>query len=93
MPNITAFNVSCVCVQETKGYIGTLVGYFKQYTQWVKNSVSPRCMMQGCIWSAGMVSAERLCVGMKAAKCTNYVSKLQMRLAQCLYMFSYAHIQ
>lgn len=26
--------------QETKGYMQSLVGYFRQYTQWVKNSVS-----------------------------------------------------
>lgn len=26
--------------QETKGYMQSLVGYFKQYTEWVKNSVS-----------------------------------------------------
>lgn len=36
----------CVCVQETKGYIESLVGYFKQYTAWVKNSVSTRHMMR-----------------------------------------------
>lgn len=35
----------CICVQETKGYIESLVGYFKQYTEWVKNSVSTRHMM------------------------------------------------
>ena len=29
-----------VGVQETNGYIQKLVGYFKQYTAWVKNSVS-----------------------------------------------------
>lgn len=26
--------------QETRGYMQSLVGYFRQYTQWVKNSVS-----------------------------------------------------
>lgn len=31
---------SSVAVQETKGYILSLVGYFKQYTDWVKSSVS-----------------------------------------------------
>lgn len=33
-------NASHVVKQETKGYIGTLVGYFKQYTEWVKNSLT-----------------------------------------------------
>lgn len=31
------------CVQETKGYMQSLVGYFRQYTQWVENSVSVTC--------------------------------------------------
>lgn len=31
------------CVQETKGYMQSLVGYFRQYTQWVQNSVSVTC--------------------------------------------------
>lgn len=33
-------NASHVVKQETKGYIQTLVGYFKQYTDWVKNSLT-----------------------------------------------------
>lgn len=37
--------ILCVCVQETKGYIESLVGYFKQYTEWVKSSVSTKHMM------------------------------------------------
>ncbi|XP_069023858.1 prominin 1 b isoform X1 [Embiotoca jacksoni] len=32
-------NASRVVKQETKGYVASLVGYFKQYTQWVKNSL------------------------------------------------------
>lgn len=36
--NITS--LFSVGVQETKNYVQTLVGYFKQYTAWVKNSVS-----------------------------------------------------
>ncbi|XP_068452275.1 prominin-1-A-like, partial [Clinocottus analis] len=32
-------NASHVVKQETKGYTESLVGYFKQYTRWVKNSV------------------------------------------------------
>ncbi|XP_074485585.1 prominin 1 b isoform X3 [Sebastes fasciatus] len=33
-------NASYVVKQETKGYIQSLVGYFKQYTDWVKNSLT-----------------------------------------------------
>ncbi|XP_041789031.1 prominin 1 b isoform X1 [Chelmon rostratus] len=33
-------NASHVVKQETKGYIQSLVGYFKQYTDWVKNSLT-----------------------------------------------------
>lgn len=33
-------NASHVVKQETKGYIESLVGYFKQYTEWVKNSLT-----------------------------------------------------
>ncbi|KAM9363545.1 prominin 1 b [Symphorus nematophorus] len=33
-------NASHVVRQETKGYIQSLVGYFKQYTEWVKNSLT-----------------------------------------------------
>uniref|UniRef100_A0A3Q3S821 Prominin 1 b n=1 Tax=Mastacembelus armatus TaxID=205130 RepID=A0A3Q3S821_9TELE len=33
-------NASYVVKQETKGYIQSLVGYFKQYTEWVKNSLT-----------------------------------------------------
>ncbi|XP_044045685.1 prominin 1 b isoform X3 [Siniperca chuatsi] len=33
-------NASHVVKQETKGYIQSLVGYFKQYTEWVKNSLT-----------------------------------------------------
>ncbi|XP_040002790.1 prominin 1 b isoform X2 [Xiphias gladius] len=33
-------NASHVVKQETKGYIQNLVGYFKQYTEWVKNSLT-----------------------------------------------------
>ncbi|XP_030287875.1 prominin 1 b isoform X8 [Sparus aurata] len=33
-------NASHVVKQETKAYIQSLVGYFKQYTDWVKNSLS-----------------------------------------------------
>ncbi|XP_067352811.1 prominin 1 b isoform X3 [Channa argus] len=33
-------NASHVVKQETKGYSQALVGYFKQYTKWVKNSLS-----------------------------------------------------
>lgn len=33
-------NASHVVRQETKGYTETLVGYFKQYTNWVKNSLT-----------------------------------------------------
>uniref|UniRef100_A0A3P8V0E7 Prominin 1 b n=1 Tax=Cynoglossus semilaevis TaxID=244447 RepID=A0A3P8V0E7_CYNSE len=32
-------NASHVVKQETKGYMQTLVGYFTQYTEWVKNSL------------------------------------------------------
>ncbi|XP_075947557.1 prominin 1 b [Anarhichas minor] len=33
-------NASHVVKQETKGYTQSLVGYFKQYTEWVKNSLT-----------------------------------------------------
>ncbi|XP_076584651.1 prominin 1 b isoform X6 [Chaetodon auriga] len=33
-------NASHVVKQETKGYMQSLVGYFKQYTDWVKNSLT-----------------------------------------------------
>ncbi|XP_068444897.1 prominin 1 b isoform X4 [Clinocottus analis] len=33
-------NASHVVKQETKGYTESLVGYFKQYTRWVKNSLT-----------------------------------------------------
>lgn len=33
-------NASHVVKQETKGYTETLVGYFRQYTNWVKNSLT-----------------------------------------------------
>ncbi|GAA6234357.1 prominin-1 [Lates japonicus] len=33
-------NATHVVKQETKGYIQSLVGYFKQYTEWVKNSLT-----------------------------------------------------
>ncbi|KAG8014682.1 Prominin-1-A [Nibea albiflora] len=33
-------NASHVVKQETKGYIQSLVGYFKQYTDWVRNSLT-----------------------------------------------------
>uniref|UniRef100_A0A8D3DAR2 Prominin 1 b n=1 Tax=Scophthalmus maximus TaxID=52904 RepID=A0A8D3DAR2_SCOMX len=33
-------NASHVVKQETKGYMQSLVGYFKQYTEWVKNSLT-----------------------------------------------------
>lgn len=33
-------NASHVVKQETKGYVQTLVGYFRQYTEWVKNSLT-----------------------------------------------------
>ncbi|XP_035516741.1 prominin 1 b isoform X1 [Morone saxatilis] len=33
-------NASHVVKQETKGYVQSLVGYFKQYTEWVKNSLT-----------------------------------------------------
>ncbi|XP_073320973.1 prominin 1 b isoform X4 [Pagrus major] len=33
-------NASHVVKQETKGYVQSLVGYFKQYTDWVKNSLT-----------------------------------------------------
>uniref|UniRef100_A0A4W6EMT4 Prominin 1 b n=1 Tax=Lates calcarifer TaxID=8187 RepID=A0A4W6EMT4_LATCA len=33
-------NATHVVKQETKGYIESLVGYFKQYTEWVKNSLT-----------------------------------------------------
>ncbi|XP_051240399.1 prominin 1 b isoform X1 [Dicentrarchus labrax] len=33
-------NASHVVKQETKGYVQSLVGYFRQYTEWVKNSLT-----------------------------------------------------
>ncbi|KAM9856591.1 LOW QUALITY PROTEIN: prominin 1 b [Aulostomus maculatus] len=33
-------NASHVVKQETKGYVDSLVGYFRQYTEWVKNSLT-----------------------------------------------------
>ncbi|XP_072240958.1 prominin 1 b isoform X4 [Leuresthes tenuis] len=33
-------NASHVVKQETKGFVQTLVGYFRQYTEWVKNSLT-----------------------------------------------------
>ncbi|KAM6266784.1 prominin-1 isoform 6-T6 [Spheniscus humboldti] len=33
-------NASLVIVQETKKYMGTIVGYFEQYIEWVKESVA-----------------------------------------------------
>lgn len=33
-------NASHVVKQETRGYVQNLVGYFKQYTEWVKNSLT-----------------------------------------------------
>ncbi|XP_068178749.1 prominin 1 b isoform X3 [Antennarius striatus] len=33
-------NASHVVKQETKGYVESLVGYFKQYTEWVRNSLT-----------------------------------------------------
>ncbi|XP_041839460.1 prominin 1 b isoform X3 [Melanotaenia boesemani] len=33
-------NASHVVKQETKGFVQSLVGYFKQYTEWVKNSLT-----------------------------------------------------
>ncbi|XP_029705961.1 prominin 1 b isoform X14 [Takifugu rubripes] len=37
---LIAHNASHVVKQETRGYMQSLVGYFRQYTQWVKNSLS-----------------------------------------------------
>lgn len=37
---LIAHNASHVVKQETKGYTDSLVGYFKQYTEWVKNSLT-----------------------------------------------------
>ncbi|KAF1673834.1 PRM1A protein, partial [Pygoscelis papua] len=33
-------NASLVIVQETKKYMGTIVGYFEQYVEWVKESIA-----------------------------------------------------
>uniref|UniRef100_H3CFA2 Prominin 1 b n=1 Tax=Tetraodon nigroviridis TaxID=99883 RepID=H3CFA2_TETNG len=37
---LIAHNASHVVKQETKGYMQSLVGYFRQYTQWVQNSLA-----------------------------------------------------
>lgn len=37
---LISHNASHVVKQETKGYTESLVGYFKQYTNWVKNSLT-----------------------------------------------------
>uniref|UniRef100_A0A3P9BLQ0 Prominin 1 b n=1 Tax=Maylandia zebra TaxID=106582 RepID=A0A3P9BLQ0_9CICH len=37
---LIAHNASHVVKQETKAYVQGLVGYFKQYTEWVKNSLT-----------------------------------------------------
>ncbi|XP_070846692.1 prominin 1 b [Chaetodon trifascialis] len=41
-------NASHVVKQETKGYMQSLVGYFKQYTDWVKNSNTFWFGLGGC---------------------------------------------
>lgn len=62
MQSIRGSYTRCVCLQETKGYIETLVGYFKQYTAWVKNSVSAERLTLRCtVWSANGISAVRVC--------------------------------
>ncbi|NXP33641.1 PRM1A protein, partial [Leiothrix lutea] len=38
--NLINNNASQVIVQETKKYMDTIIGYFEQYTEWVKESIS-----------------------------------------------------
>ncbi|XP_067325069.1 prominin-1 isoform X7 [Anolis sagrei] len=38
--NIINNNASSVIVQETKKYMGTIIGYFQQYAEWVKESIT-----------------------------------------------------
>ncbi|NWY72710.1 PRM1A protein, partial [Erithacus rubecula] len=38
--NLINNNASQVIVQETKKYVDTIIGYFEQYTEWVKESIS-----------------------------------------------------
>ncbi|NXH47881.1 PRM1A protein, partial [Dicaeum eximium] len=38
--NLINNNASHVIVQETKKYMDTIIGYFEQYTEWVKESIS-----------------------------------------------------
>lgn len=43
-------------VQETEKYKQSIVGYFKQYVDWVKTSVSIQIYEEGVMWSGWYVN-------------------------------------